>query len=125
MYMIRIYKSSFFKAEVSYISGCPSLKITLPLQLYITATRISYCNYPIGKMCCPIMSVIFGEALYLIPHIMTSKRYMRAGNFANLCHFQFDCKSILRCQGLIQDGNLNNLSQLCDFFFTSFKNQSK
>jgi len=69
--------------------------------------------------------IIFEKVLYLIPQKIPSKRYMRAGNFANLCHFQFDCKSILRRQGLIQDGNLNNLSQLCDFLFTSFKNQSK
>ena len=79
--MTRIYKSSFFKAEVSYISVCPSLKITLPMQLYVTATQISDFNYPISKMCCPIMSVIFGKTLYLVLYIMTSKRYSRAGNF--------------------------------------------
>ena len=80
--MTRIYKSSFFKAEVSYISVCPSLKIALPMQLYITATQISDFNYPIGKMYCPIMSVIFGKALYLIPQKMPPKIYDgRAGNF--------------------------------------------
>jgi len=32
-------------------------------------------NYPISKMCCPIMSVIFGKVLYLIPIKMPPKRY--------------------------------------------------
>jgi len=44
---------------------------------YTIATQISDFNYPIGKMCCPIMSVIFGKALYLIPQKMPSKRYGR------------------------------------------------
>jgi len=45
------------------------------MQLYITATQISDFNYPIGKMSCPIMSVIFGKVLYLIPRKMPPKRY--------------------------------------------------
>jgi hypothetical protein len=36
------------------------------MQLNITATQISGCKYPISKMYCPIMSVIFGKGLYLI-----------------------------------------------------------
>jgi hypothetical protein len=36
---------------------------------------MSDCNYPIGKMCCPIMSVIFIKVLYLILQKMPSKRY--------------------------------------------------
>ena len=43
------------------------------MQLYITAKPISYCNYPISKMCWPIMSVIFGKVLYLIPIKMPPK----------------------------------------------------
>jgi len=35
--------------------------------VYITATQILYCNYPINKRFWPIMSVIFGKVLYLIP----------------------------------------------------------
>jgi len=33
--MTKIYKSSFFKADVSNISVCPSLKITLPLCSFV------------------------------------------------------------------------------------------
>jgi len=47
------------------------------MQLYITAMPISYYNYPISKMCCPIMSVIFGKALYLIPIKMPPKRFAK------------------------------------------------
>jgi len=46
---------------------------------YTIATQISDFNYLIGKMCCPIMSVIFGKGLYLIPQKMASKRYGRFG----------------------------------------------
>jgi len=59
-----------------------NLDYTAYMQLYITAKTISYCNYPISKMCCPIVSVIFGKALYLIPQKIPSKRY---GKFS-ACH---------------------------------------
>jgi len=47
------------------------------MQVYITASQISDCNYPTNKMCCPIMSVIFGKGLYLVPQKMPPKRYVR------------------------------------------------
>jgi len=47
------------------------------MQLYITATQISYCNYSISKMSCPMISVIFKKAFYLIPIKMPLKRYGR------------------------------------------------
>jgi len=45
------------------------------MRLYITATQISDCDYPVSKMCCQIMSGIFGKGFYLILHKMPSKRY--------------------------------------------------
>ena len=63
-------------------------------------------------MSCSIMRALFEKALYLIPIKMTPKRYDgRVGNFTIFAFFQFDSKFILRRQSLIQDGNLNNLSQ--------------
>jgi hypothetical protein len=59
----------------------PTLNYTAFMQFYIT-TIISDCNYPTSKMCCPIMSVIFGKALYLIPQKIPPKRY---GRFS-ACH---------------------------------------
>jgi len=47
------------------------------MQIYITATQIADCNYPLSKMCCPIMSGTFGKGLYLIPQKMPPKRYGR------------------------------------------------
>jgi len=46
-------------------------------SFYTIATQISYFDYPISKMCCPIMSVIFGKVLYVIPIKMPLKRYGR------------------------------------------------
>jgi hypothetical protein len=53
----------------------PIVDYTAYMQLYITATKIADWNHPISKMCCPIMSVIFGKGLYLIPQKIPSKRY--------------------------------------------------
>jgi hypothetical protein len=55
------------------------------MQLYITAKPISYCNYPISKMSCAIMSLIFGKALYLIPRKTPPKRFARIrGYYASI-----------------------------------------
>jgi len=35
-----------------------SLDYIAYMQLYITATQMSDCDYQISKMCCPMMSVI-------------------------------------------------------------------
>jgi hypothetical protein len=48
---------------------------------YTIATQISDFNYPISNMCCPIMSVIFGKGLYLIPIKMPPKRCGRFSGY--------------------------------------------
>jgi len=45
--------------------------------VYITVAQLLYYNYPINRMCCPIMSVIFGKVLYPIPIKIPPKRYRR------------------------------------------------
>ncbi len=52
-------------------------QIILPMQVYITVAQLPYCDYPISKMRCPIMSVIFGKGLYLILKEMPPKRSTR------------------------------------------------
>jgi len=47
------------------------------MQVYITVAQLLYCDYPIGKMSCPLMSVTFNNILYPIPQKMTSKRFAR------------------------------------------------
>jgi hypothetical protein len=61
--------------SVSGSRARPTLDYAACIHYYITASQILYCNYPTSKMCCPIMSVIFGKALYLIPIKMPPKRY--------------------------------------------------
>jgi len=38
-----------------------------------------YSDYPISRMCCPIMSVIFGKVLYLIPKKKAHNDFKRGG----------------------------------------------
>ena len=51
------------------------------LRLYCLYAALYYCksnfifNHPINKICWPIISVIFGKVLYLIPQKIPSKRY--------------------------------------------------
>ena len=52
-------------------------QIILPMQFYITGTQILDWNYPLSKICYPIMSVIFGKALYLILQKMPPERFAR------------------------------------------------
>jgi len=66
-----------FKYSIEPPSNYYSPTLYSLYAVYITATQISYCNYPISKMCCPIMSVIFEKVLYLIPLKMPPKRYGR------------------------------------------------
>jgi len=54
-----------------------NLRLYCLYAFYTISTQISDFNYPISNMCCPIMSVIFGKGLYLIPQKMPLKRYGR------------------------------------------------
>jgi len=85
--------------EFIYYIIWSNLRLYCLYAFYTIATQISDFNYPIGQMCCPIMSVIFGKELYLIPQKMPLKRYGRFRAYhayVRLRHYQTAISLITR-----------------------------